>query len=80
MVMGSGVTIGVFSPIVSTDWDGVKADGFVGGPDFAFFATAFRETGDGCADYNGDGVVNGTDFSIFSVSFQRGDANPGGCE
>jgi hypothetical protein len=80
VVLASGVTIGSYPRIVSTDWDGVEADGFVGVADFAFFSTAFKVTGDECADYNGDGVVNGADFAIFSTSFKRGDANTGGCE
>jgi hypothetical protein len=76
----NGLTISLYTTIVSTDWDGHRTDGVVGAPDFAFFATAFRVTQDDCADYNGDGVVNGLDFSMFATSFKRADENPGGCE
>lgn len=55
--------------VVSTDWNGANCDGAVGGSDFAFFAVAFMETQDECADYNGDGVVSGSDFAIFAASF-----------
>lgn len=79
VVRANGVTIGVYESVRSTDWDGEEADGIVGVPDFAFFATAFRVTQNVCADYNGDGAVNGTDFAMFATSFRRIDVNPGGC-
>lgn len=80
LVKASGVTIAVYDRVVSPDWDGAQADGHVGGADFAFFATAFKQSQDTCADYNGDGLVSATDFSLFSQSFQAGDANEGACQ
>jgi hypothetical protein len=78
-VRANGATIGTYDFVNSTDWNGSAADGAVTGADFAFFATAFKDTQDRCADYNGDGAVTGTDFSIFATSFFGGDMNPGGC-
>lgn len=74
-----GVSIGYYTRVVSTDWDGSVADGTVGSADFAFFASAFKQTQDYCADYNGDGIVSATDFSIFAASFMAGDQNGMGC-
>jgi hypothetical protein len=79
-VRANGVTIAAFDGIRSTDWDGAQANGRVDGADFAFFATAFKQTQDTCADYNGDGGVSGTDFTLFAISFSAGDANPFGCD
>jgi hypothetical protein len=59
----------------STDWNGEEGDGAVTGADFAFFANAFKQTQDDCADYNGDGDVTGTDFSVFATSFKCPDSN-----
>lgn len=78
-VRASGMQMRVYDRIRSTDWDGVQADGVVNSADFAFFATAFKQTQDSCADYNGDGHVSATDFSMFSASFRAADANEAGC-
>lgn len=80
IVRASGVTIGFYNKVVSTDWNGATADGSVTGADFAFFATSFNTTQDDCADYNGDGGVSGLDFSLFATSFNGADANPNGCQ
>lgn len=65
-----------YQGVVSTDWGGIGCDGLVSSIDFAFFADAFKNTQDGCADYNGDGAVSGADFVKFAVSFIFGD----GCQ
>jgi hypothetical protein len=78
-ILADGMTIRTYDRIRSTDWDGARADGVVNSADFAFFATAFKQTQNSCADYNGDGLVSATDFSMFSASFRAADANEGGC-
>jgi hypothetical protein len=76
IVRVEGVTICVYTTgFVSTDWNGDEGDGAVTGADFAFFANAFKQTQDDCADYNGDGGVTGTDFSVFATSFKCPDSN-----
>jgi hypothetical protein len=79
LIKASDVVIALYTRVVSTDWDGSRADGKVAGADFAFFATAFKQTQDTCADYNGDGLVSGPDFAIFAASFASGDANQEEC-
>lgn len=79
LIRAHGVAIAAYLRVVSTDWDGSRADGKVAGADFAFFATAFKQTQDTCADYNGDGVVSGPDFAILAASFASGDANQEEC-
>jgi len=81
LVRANGVTIGQYSQVVSTDWnsDTGPADGTVGGPDFAFFATAFNVTQDTCADYDNNGAVGGPDLATFATSFNLDATNQPGC-
>jgi hypothetical protein len=51
-----------------SDFDG---DGFVAGPDFDAFVTAF-EAGLPSTDYDADGFITGADFDLFVQDFQAG--------
>jgi len=75
VIRANGVVIAVYSGVASTDWDGRQADGTVSGPDLSFFAGAFNQSQDACADYNGDDSVSGIDFSMFAESFKGADKN-----
>ncbi len=77
-VQAGNVVIRTYSRFVSTDWDGVQADGRVDEADVAFLQGALG-TNEPCADYNGDGMVNLVDVNLFYASYSMGDANTAGC-
>lgn len=81
LVKADDLTIRTFHGVTSSDWDGSAADGFVNSADFAFFAAAYKQTQDDCANYDRShpGVGN-LEFAWFAISFKWGDANPNGCD
>jgi hypothetical protein len=80
IVKADDFPIRTFHGVTSTDWNGSAADGFVNSEDFAFFAAAFKQTQDDCANYDRSHEgVGAIEFAWFSISFKWGDANPNGC-
>ena len=75
VVRASGVTIGTYDWMVSTDWNGSACDGQVDPVDLSFFAAAFNVTGDLCADYNAADAVDPVDLSKFANSFNSADTH-----
>lgn len=70
-VRANGITIRTYYRIVSTDWNGFRADGHVTNGDLAFFGAEYAG-GVGyhpCADYDGDGRTNPFDFGIFVSAY-----------
>jgi hypothetical protein len=74
-VFADSVLMDSFSEVVSSDWNGVYADGVVNGDDEAWFTSA----PDSCADYDGDGSVGLKEFVMFTSAYTAGDENPTPC-
>lgn len=73
------VLLRTFSRVVSTDWDGVFANGRVDADDFVWFQLMFQSEDD-CADYDGNGLVDLADVATFQLAFTAQDANSELCE
>jgi hypothetical protein len=73
-VTANGIVLRSYTKIVSTDWNGILADGFVDAADVTWFASAMQSQAP-CGDYDGNGKVGPDDYQLLMAAFMASDAN-----
>lgn len=73
-VTADSLVIRTYTKVVSTDWNGIQADGLVEGTDVLWFLSAMRSQ-DVCGDYDGSGIVGSEDSLLIMAAQLALDAN-----